>query len=317
MTAEHFGVIRQVQSSANEKEQSDSVAAGDAMKGKEQSDLSEVLFCNIGASQMAYRKVGNGEPLILIHGYPLSGMTFRKVVPALSALFTCYVIDLPGAGETRWTKQTDFGTKGQAESVKAFAEKLDLRSYSVLAHDTGATVARQLAIIDPERVKKMVLIGTEIPHHRPPWIQFYQAFSYVPGSDMLFRRSLQKNKFLRSSRGFGGCFFDLNLLNGDFHDLFITPLINSYHLRLGQRYRLRGIDWKLVDSLAQGHSKIQCPVILIWGQDDPVFPVERAREMVSQFKECRGLKVIPKAKLFVQEEQPALVARDSIEFLKD
>lgn len=49
------------------------------------------------------------------------------------------------------------------------------------------------------------------------------------------------------------------------------------------------------------------PVQLVWGQDDPFFPVERAREMVATFPDAR-LHVVPNAKLFCHEEKPAEVA---------
>jgi pimeloyl-ACP methyl ester carboxylesterase len=277
----------------------------------------EVLFQAIGDSEIAYRKLGSGEPLLFIHGYPLSGMTFRDVVPLLSEYFTCYVIDLPGAGDSRWTDQTEFSFKAQVRGLKVFADRLNLKSYSILSHDTGGTIARQLAIDDAVRVRKLIVIGTEIPRHRPPWIRFFQAMSYLPGSNRRFQSSMKSRKFLHSSMGFAGCFYDQNLIDGAFHQEFIEPLIDSEHARTGQPKRLCGIDWKMIDSLALGHGKIQAPVQLIWGEDDTVFPVALARKMVAQFKTCRGLTVIPKAKLFVHEEHPDLVSQECLAFLRD
>ncbi len=275
----------------------------------------EVRHVELDDVAIAYRQVGSGGPLVLVHGWPLTGMTFRHVVPALAAHFTCYVLDLPGAGESCWNERTDFGMKAQAEAIKAFVDALALPAYAVLAHDTGATIARALAIVD-RRITKLVAIGTEIPNHRPPFIPMFQRLSYLPGSDAIFKLNMQSDRFLFSPRGFGGCFVDRSLIKGEFHDLFIAPVIASPAKRSGQRFRLRGIDWKLVDSLARGHAQIQAPVLLIWGEDDPVFPLARAKEMVPQFKDCRGVAVIPKAKLFVQEEFPDDVTRLSLEFLR-
>jgi pimeloyl-ACP methyl ester carboxylesterase len=283
-----------------------------------QADLSaaEVQFQDVGNTEIAYRKVGSGEPLLLLHGFPLSGMTFRKIIPELAKHFTCYVVDLPGAGETRWTDRTDFRFNAQAESIKAFVNNLGLKSYAIIAHDTGATIARRLAIMDRARVTKLVAIGTEIPNHRPPYIQMFQKLSYVPGYLMMSRMNFKSRKFLRSSRAFGGVFYDLNLIEGEFHRLFIEPLIHSRRRLLGQRHFLRGIDWAVVDSLASGHRQIEAPVLLIWGEDDPIFPVELARQMIPQFKDCRGIEVIPKAKTFVHEEHPETVVRAALAFLR-
>ena len=74
---------------------------------------------DVGTSTIAYWKVGGGPSLLLVHGYPVSGRTWRHVVAQLASDFTCYVVDLPGAGETRWTDRTDFSFAGQARTLLA------------------------------------------------------------------------------------------------------------------------------------------------------------------------------------------------------
>ncbi|MEL6188043.1 MAG: alpha/beta hydrolase, partial [Myxococcota bacterium] len=56
------------------------------------------------------------------------------------------------------------------------------------------------------------------------------------------------------------------------------------------------------------HARIDVPVKLVWGEKDPFFPVEWAREMVSTFPQA-SLQVIPDMKLFVHEERPEEVAQ--------
>src|SRR5262245_49534224 len=106
-------------------------------------------FADVGSARIAWRTVGRGEPLLLIHGWPLSSFSFRKLLPRLAERFTCVLPDTPGLGETEWRDETDFRFAGQAESLRRFVDALGLASYSVLAFDTGATIARQLALIDP------------------------------------------------------------------------------------------------------------------------------------------------------------------------
>ena len=272
-------------------------------------------FIDTGHGTIAYRKIGAGSPLLLIHGYPLTGHTWRKMLPALAAHFTCYVLDMPGAGKSLWSKRTNLGFAAQTAGLKMFADKLNLASYAVLANDTGGTIARQLAIIDAGRVTKLVAIGTEIPNHRPPYIRMQQRMSHLPGASMMFRRRFMQDKFLLSAQAFGGCFSDPALIKGEFHHFFIAPVIESRRVREGQIRRLQGIEWPLVDGLAQGHGKIDAAVLLIWGEDDPVFPLPEARKMVPQFRNCRGLKIIQSAKLFVHEERPDEVSQATLDFL--
>jgi len=272
-------------------------------------------FAQVGASRIAYRVVGEGPPLILIHGWPFSSFSFRRVLRALSARFTCILPDTPGLGETEWTDATDFRFAAQADTLSAFARGLGLTSYALLAFDTGATIARQLGLIDPARVRRLVLLNTEIPHHRPPFIELYQRLTRLPGGAFGMRAMLRSRVLRRSRMGFGGCFVDLALLDGEFQAGVVAPLLASPRRLEGARRYLLGIDWDLVDGLAERHRALTRPVLFVWGADDPTFPIERARSMTAQLPDCRGLVAIPRARLLVHEERPEEVARAALSFL--
>ena len=197
----------------------------------------------------------------------------------------------------------------QAANLERFLEWRNLRPCHVIAHNTGATIAREVAVRTPGRFSSMVLIGTEIPDHRPPWVQFYQQLTGLPGSTFSFQQLMKLHSFVHSSMGLGGVFSDKALLDGDFRSIFLEPLITDSRRMLGQIHYLRGIDWQMVDRLGEEHRRIACPVLLIWGEDDQTFPLERAKILPDQFPDCHGLIAVPRAKLFVQEEQPEAVAR--------
>ena len=269
---------------------------------------------DVGTARLALRCFGSGPPLLLVHGFPLSGFTWRKVLPELSKRYTCYVPDLPGMGESEWTDATDFSFPGHGHTLNALVDRLGLERYRVLAQDTGGTVARCLALVGGARIEKLALINTEMPHHRPPWIPLYQFLMRVPGTLPAFRILLQSRAFLRSGAGFGGCFNDLRLIEGDFHQHVVEPLVRSPLRRDGMRRYLLGAKWGPVDALEHDHARITMPVRLIWGADDPTFPVAHARAMVKQFPDAH-LVEIPGGRLLVHEEKPAEVARSVTEFL--
>jgi pimeloyl-ACP methyl ester carboxylesterase len=266
-----------------------------------------VQYQDTGTARLAYRRFGSGPALLLVHGFPLSGFTWRKILPALAERHTCYVPDVPGMGESTWTDATDFSFPGQGHTLKAFVDGLGLTRYSVLAQDTGGTFARCLALEDGARVAKLVLINTEIPRHRPPWIPLYQFLT-------VFGVLLRSDLYLRSPLGFGGCFTDMRLIEGDFHAQVVEPLLRSPLRMEGMRRYLRGATWEPVDALERDHARLTMPVQLIWGADDPTFPVARARAMVTQFPNAR-LAEIPGARLLVHEEKPDEVARLVRDFL--
>jgi haloalkane dehalogenase len=268
-----------------------------------------------GNERLPCRRYGKGSPLLLVHGFPLSGFTWRKLLPELSMRYTCYVPDLPGMGESEWTDATDFSFPGQGKTLKRLVDSLGLERYSVMAQDTGGTFARFLALEDVSRIDKLILINTEMPGHRPPWIPLYQFLMRMPGILAMFNVLLRWPLFLKSAMGFGGCFTDLRLIEGDFHDHFIEPLRRSPHRMEGVQRYLLGAQWAPVDALEQAHTRLTMPVQLIWGADDPTFPVVLARKMVKQFPDARLLE-IPGARLLVHEEKPAEVVSAALEFLR-
>lgn len=276
---------------------------------------SPVKFQDVGTAEIAYRMMGSGPPVLFLHGWPLSGLTYRKLIAELAPSFTCYAVDLPGAGQTRWRDGHDFSFSGQAAAIERCVDALDLRGVHVVAHDTGGTIARAWALNAGGRIGKMVLIGTEIPGHRPPWIPLFQRLSALPAARRTFQLLLSSGAFIRSGMGFGNCFTDRGMIAGEFTELFVRPLLESNQRMDGQIRYLRGIDWALVDRLAADHRRIANPVLLIWGEDDSIFPPRRARVIAEQLADCRGFVVVPNAKLLAHEEQPQIVADHIRRFL--
>ncbi len=84
--------------------------------------------------------------------------------------------------------------------------------------------------------------------------------------------------FRRSSLGYGPCFEDDRLLDDDFLDCFVAPLVGSARRVEGVMRYLRGIDWRLIDGLADRHRELAHGVLLVWGARDTVFPVTHARK---------------------------------------
>src|SRR5262245_27922616 len=250
-----------------------------------------------GTARLACRRYGSGPPLLLVHGFPLSGFTWRKILPELSRRYTCYVPDLPGMGDSEWSDATDFSFPGQGHTLKRLVERLELERYSIVAQDTGGTFARFLALEDTARVEKLVLINTEMPGHRPPWIPLYQFLMRLPGTLSVFKQLLGSDVFLRSPMGFGWCFKDPRFIGGDFKEYAVRPLVESPRGREGLRLYLMGAKWDAVEALERERARSIMPVQLVCGAADRCVPVERERGMVRQFPDA-SLEEIPGARVF-------------------
>jgi haloalkane dehalogenase len=272
-------------------------------------------FVDVGNARVCYGKAGDGPALVLLHGFPLSGLTWRNVVAELSKRFTCYAFDLVGLGDSRSRDAVDFSSPGQGAVMQGALRALGVSSYALLGNDTGGWVARELALLDTDRVTHLALTNTETPGDRPPWISLYQRLARLPGSAFGFRRVLGSRRLRRSPLAFGGCFNDLDFIDGEFEELFVRPLVTEpERLRSALRFMVL-MNFRWLDRLREAHGQLSMPVSFLWGADDPTFPERHARAMLSQFPNVAGFTPVPNAKLFFYEEQPERVAEWVGEFV--
>ena len=189
-----------------------------------------------------------------------------------------------------------------------FMRDLGETRYTVVAHDTGGTIARLMAAMAPDDIAHLILLNTEIPNHRPPFIPSYQKTSHLPGMRYLQNSLVRQRWFQRSAAGYGGCFFDPSFIDAEFISKFGT-----YWTKSPVRYRelmryLRGVDFNVIDDLDNTHSKIRCPVSFIWGENDPTFPIDLGRAMALKMPTLRNFHAVPETRFLPHEEKPDRVA---------
>jgi len=242
-------------------------------------------------------------------------MTFRKIVPFLAESFTCYAFDLVGLGNSFSGANEDYSSPGQAGVLRHCLEELGLFSCALLGNDSGGWVARELALLLRDQVSHLILTNTEIPGYRPPWIPAYQALAHLPGGAVVFRQLLRSRRWRHSSMAFGNCFQDTDLIDEEFGELFLSPLLNSPdRLNCSLRF-LRHMSFRRMDEFRHLHGTLSMPVAFVWAAADPTFPEPKARDMALQFPHVERFTSIPEMKLFFHEEWPEAVASAVMECL--
>ena len=255
-------------------------------------------------STLAYRVFGSGPALLFIHGFPVHGYTWRKLLPELMENHTCYVVDLPGLGLSQWSDKTNFHFEAQAARLIDFMKSKNIERCSIIAHDTGATTARLIALSEELKVVNLVLFNTEIPGERPPWIELYQKASLLPLAHFFFKMAVTNKYFIRSAMGFKAFYADKSLLeNSENISPYIDLMTSNNERTKGALSYLRGCDLNYMDTLQERHKLIQSNVLLIWGVQDVTFPAEHGKKMSKQFRDAKFFS-IENASLMPHEEQP-------------
>lgn len=270
-------------------------------------------FLDVGSGEVAYRTVGTGPDVLFVHGWPVSSATFRCLLPHLADHVTCHLVDLPGAGSSRYPAGTQLTIANHIHSVRRVIDLLGFTDVAVVGHDSGGMIARH-AVAGDERLRALALIDTEQSTGVSWKFKTFLAGRKVPGFGASLGFLAGKPRLRRNRLVLGDAFVDRSLLDGEFDEFFLRPLHSSKEHRAATMQLLRSFDYRFVRELGDLHREATAPVLLVWGEHDKFFPVQWARDMVADFADAR-LEVIPDAGLFAHEERPAEVAAALLPFL--
>lgn len=272
-------------------------------------------YIEVADGAVAYRRVGRGPDVVFSHGWPVSGATFRTLLPHLANHVTCHLIDYVSTGSSRFDVDTKVSIGGHIDALRATIDHLGVDSVSVVGHDSGGLIARHAMAGDP-RLRSMGLINTE-PATGVSWrFRAFLANRGVPGFDRVLGWVVARRRLRRFGFVLGGAFADPSHLDGEFDEFFLAPLHASRARQVTAIRLLESFDYRYVRELVSVHARIDVPVRLVWGVEDPFFPVEHARRDVSTFADA-SLTEIQGAGLFSHEERPSEVADALLPILVD
>ena len=256
-----------------------------------------------------YYKVGEGEPLILLHNIELSGFTWENVIDKLAEHFTCYNIDLPGHDHSDIPPQQ----YSIEDYTQAFVDVLDdagLAQVDIVASHGGCVMALDLAATYPQRVKRMILDGLPYWNRergRIVWERFWvPRFKDTTSYDVpvyaltTWEEAVQENP---------------NLIRERWEKTEALKRKGRYWMRLTAEAMCS------YDIEATG-PKVKAPTLLLYGEGDPLRRGEqRANEGIkgSTLKVVPGPQVPPHEHRLVEVHirEPEEFARMAIEFLRE
>ena len=241
-----------------------------------------------------YRDEGNkdGPVLLLVHGSNASLHTWESWVALLGDTYRIVTLDLPGHGLTGTHESDDYSRAGQVAFVKDLVTALELDTFVMGGNSMGGGVTLQYAVTHGEDLLGIIPVSSsgmprDVENASPP-LAFRLAATPVVNQLMLIitPRSIVENGLKHSieddalvTEAMIDRYFDMTLHDGN---------------RGATRARFQGYANRGVadEALAEQIPSIELPVLIIWGENDPLIPVESAHKM----KEA-----LPQAKLVIYE----------------
>ena len=119
------------------------------------------VWTDVGDTRMHAVVAGEGPPVVLVHGYGVSGTYMRPLAHVLACSFATFVPDLPGQGQSGPLRgRTSIAALG--EVLGAWVEAVGLERPAFVANSMGCQVVTELAVERPEQVGPLVLIGPTV-----------------------------------------------------------------------------------------------------------------------------------------------------------
>jgi len=259
----------------------------------------------VNGIQLHYVVGGQGEPVVLLHGWPETWYTWRHIMPALAENYTVIAPDLRGLGDSS-KPLSGYDGKTLSEDIYQLVTKLGFKSIYLVGHDIGTQVAYSYAAAHPTEVKKLVAMELTIPGFIPPgkppiwWVVFHQT----PDVPELLVEGKEKKYISWFLRGLS---FNPAAITEEAIDEYVRHYSAAGGMHAGFEH-YRSFPQDSIDNQNYSKTKLTMPVLALGGDYLPVLggnitmpSVVYGMNMVAE--NVRGIKV-PNTGHFIQEEQP-------------
>jgi pimeloyl-ACP methyl ester carboxylesterase len=238
----------------------------------------------------------NGQVMILLHGYTDSWFSYSRVLSLIDAKNRVYVLDQRGHGRSE-RPASGYELRSFAEDVVAFMDAKGVSKATVVGHSMGSFVAQHVATLAPERVSRLVLVGSATTPRNNVVSELQQAVNAL-GETV-------PEKFITE--------FQTSTIFHKVPEPFIRQIVLESQKVPARVWR------EVIAGLLNGNSganlkSIKTHTMIIWGDRESIFPRSEQDALV-QTLENSDLKVYTDTGHSPHWERPEQFARDLQEFL--
>lgn len=143
----------------------------------------EPALINTGDVDLAVHRMGDGPPVVLVHGFPELAFSWRHQIPALAAArYSVIAPDMRGyGGSDKPAHVTDYTIQKLIGDLTGLMDTLGIEKAMIVGHDWGALVTWQMALLEPDRMAGLVALN--IPFFKRPPINPITFMRYKLGKD--------------------------------------------------------------------------------------------------------------------------------------
>ncbi len=259
-----------------------------------------------------YYEAGQGPTVILLHGFGGCAYTWRHLIPPLASAHRVFTLDLKGFGLSDKPADGHYAISDQADMVAEFIRRQDLKDLVIMGHSMGGGVTLMIYLKlrehEPSRIKKLVLIDSAGYPQKLPW---FIRLARIPGANSLATRLLSPR--FATALVLRKCYYDKAKITEE--------QINTYAYfgslpgaAAAVRQTARQVIPRDMEAFISKYKTIDVPVLVIWGAEDEVVPLEIGRQFKRDIPQAE-LVVLPRCGHIPPEEEPEATKEAVMGFL--
>ncbi len=248
--------------------------------------------------RVAWGRMGQGDPIVLVHGTPFSSQVWRKIAPLLARGRCVYFFDLLGYGQSEMRTGQDVSLGIQNDLLADLIAHWGLDRPEVLCHDFGGATALRAYYLNGLRYRRLTIIdAVAVAPWGSPFVRHVckheAAFAGLPAytHEALLRAYLQGAAF--------------HPLSPEALRIYMGP----WQGEVGQAAFYRQIaqmDQRYTDEIEPLYRPMEGRVQILWGEKDDWIPLERGQRLADLLTGGR-LEKVPDAGHLVQEDAPETI----------
>jgi len=219
--------------------------------------------------KLHYIDIGEGEPLLMLHGFASSGYAWnQQVEPLRKAGRRLILVDLPGQGFSDVPPRSFKPTvENMAAEVIKLADHLKLKTFSVLGCSMGGGLTLYLCWKYPERVERAAVIDPASFDQERPWAL---GLLTNPVTGPVLAQGASKQTI---GAGLKDTAVQKQVITDTFVDEYTRPLNKPGYKAFISRL-MREFFSKEFEKMVLSYHTLRTPLLIIWGKQDPWIPPE-------------------------------------------
>ena len=231
------------------------------------------MVFSVGEIDLFYKVIGQGPPVLMLHGWGGCADSFAPVSQRLANLFTVYAIDFPGHGQSSWPKEP-WHVQDYADVVRRFMREMGLEGCYVVAHSFGCRVVLKLASQEPALFKKIVFTGGAGIRPKRDFAYYRRIYAYK------FAKHMAEHRFGVWLYKLFGVDVKAKVENAGSEEYKALP----EHMR----HTFSNI---VNEDLTPCLEKIKAPTLLLWGTEDTATPLWMGELMEEKIPDAGLIKL--------------------------